>query len=460
MKFYGREQELRTLQQAFDLDTLDGAIIYGSRSLGKTTLIRKAAESFDGAFVYYQCLKSSDAINARGLSQAARDALNDVFLSENASFAEVVEYLFHRGQSEPLLLVLDEYPYLSNRLEIDTKLQSLIDQYRHSSKMKIILSGSSVSVMESILDEANPLHGRFRYKMQIDAFDYFEASRFYPNASNEEKMAYYAVFGGIPYYLSMIDESLGFEENVKRLILDPYAPLENEILSTMKEEYGKIENASILMDALSKGKHSHSDIKAVFAAQAPSSDLNYLLEQMVGMRFVGKRYSINDYGKKKPYYDIEDNLFSFYFSLVFPNASRRAILNVDTFFDRYVKQKLYADFIPAKFESACKQFLVRKNKEGFFEPPFTALGPYSYNNSKQKKNGQFDIVGECDEGLYFFECKYTNEKIGQSVYDEEVRQIAEAGLKAKKLGFFSKSGFAQFPQRHDCLCYDLDDLFR
>lgn len=460
MHFYGREQELQALAQTLALDTLDGAIIYGRRRFGKTTLIRKAAESFGGAFVYYQCLKASDAINVRGLAQAAGDALGDVFLSENATFSEVVEYLFRRGQNEPLLLALDEYPYLSGREEIDTRIQSLIDRFRHSSRMKVILAGSSIGIMETILDESNPLHGRFRCKIQLDAFDYLEASRFYPSASNEDKIAYYSVFGGIPYYLSMIDEKLGFEENLKRLVLGPFAPLESEILSTMREEYGKIENATILMTALSEGKHSHSDIKAAFMAQAPSCDFNYLLEQMIGMRFVSKRYSINDYGQKKPYYGIEDNLLSFYYSLVFPNASRRAILSVDGFYSRFVKDRLFAEFIPARFESICKQFLIHKNKEGLFDPPFIALGPYSYNDAKKKKNGQFDIVAEYEDGLCFFECKYTKEKVGQSVYDEEVKQIQELGLKAKKFGFFSKSGFADFKQSNECLCYSLDDLFR
>ena len=459
MEFYGRERELKTLTGLFGLETLDGAIVYGRRRFGKTTLIKKAAESFRGAFVYYQCLRASDAINARGLLQSAGDALSDVFVAENPTFADVLEYLFRRGSEESILLVLDEYPYLSNRREMDTRLQSLLDRYRHHSKMKLILAGSSIDVMETLLDRSNPLHARFRYRMQIDAFDYLDASLFYPRASREEKVAYYAVFGGIPYYLSMIDAHLGFEENLKRLILDPDAPLESEILSTMRGEYGKIENASTVMDALCEGKHAHSDIKAALTRQFPNSDVNYLLEKMVAMRFVSKRYAINDGGKKKPYYDIEDNLTSFYFSLVYPNLSRRAVLSVDVFFSHFIRQKLYSDFIPKKFEGICKQFLIRKNKAGDFDPPFLAIGPYAYNDPKRKKNGQFDLVGECDDGLVFFECKHTKEKVGQSAYDEEVGQIADAGLKAKRLGFFSKSGFAEFPARGECLCYDLNDLF-
>ncbi|MCR5079417.1 MAG: hypothetical protein K6B65_05855 [Bacilli bacterium] len=459
MEFVARKEELNALRVMMKLNTLDGAVIYGKKKIGKTALIIEASKSFKGAFIYYQCLKSSDAINAKGLIQAIKDNLNDVFLSDNSSFSEVLEYIFVRGKSEPILLALDEYPYLSNRTTIDTKMQSLIDTYRHDSKMKVILAGSSIGVMETILDETNPLHGRFRYKMQIDAFDYLDASKFYPSASLEDKVAYYAVFGGIPYYLSMIDGSLTFEENLKRLVLDKFAPLESEILSTMKEEYEKIENATILMDAITRGKHSHGDIKDLYMSQSPKSDMNYLLDQLVKLRFLSKTYAINDYGKKKPYYDIEDNLFAFYFSLIYPNVSRRALLSSNEFYSRFVKERLFSSFIPKRFEGICKEYLIRKNKEGMFVSPFLSLGSYTYNNPKAHKNGQFDIVGKKEDGLYVFECKYTAEKVGESVYEEEKRQIEEAGIKVKTMGFFSKSGFTSFKGKEDCLCYDLNDIF-
>ncbi len=112
-----------------------------------------------------------------------------------------------------------------------------------------------------------------------------------------------------------------------------------------------------------------------------------------------------------------------------------------------------------RFVGICKEYLIRKNKEGAFVSPFLSLGSYIYNNPKAHKNGQFDIVGEKEDGLYVFECKYASEKIGLSVYEEEKRQIEEAGINTKTMGFFSKSGFTSFKGKEDCLCYDLNDLF-
>ena len=165
------------------------------------------------------------------------------FLPNNITFTEVLDYLFIRSLSTPILLVLDEYSYLLDRTYIDSFLQSRMDQYKDNSQMKIILSGSYIDIMDQLLDINNPLHGRFKYKIRLEAFDYYEASNFYKNASLEDKIKYYAVFGGVPYYLSLINENKSFEENVKDLILSEYAPLEN---TTMKDEYSKIDKSIYL----------------------------------------------------------------------------------------------------------------------------------------------------------------------------------------------------------------------
>ena len=215
MDFFGRIKELETLKNMYLEKGLTGAIIYGRRRFGKSTLIKESSKYFDGLFIYFQCLKALDIVNAQGLSMVIKDKIPDAFLSQNASFTEVLDFLFIKSLSLPILLVLDEYSYLNNREYIDSFLQSRIDQYKDTSKMKIILSGSYVDIMDHLLDMNNPLHGRFKYKIKLEAFNYYEASNFYKNVSLEDKVKYYAVFGGVPYYLSMLDTNKSFEENVK-----------------------------------------------------------------------------------------------------------------------------------------------------------------------------------------------------------------------------------------------------
>lgn len=460
MDFIGRKEELNTLSNLYNEKGLDGAIVYGRRRFGKTTLIKKSSESFKGIFIYYQCLKAVDQINAQGLASLVKSSLNNVSISTKASFMDVIDYIFSRSVDTPILLVLDEYPYLINRPSIDTYIQSLMEKYKETSQLKLILSGSYVDIMEHLLDSRNPLHGRFRYKIKIDAFDYFDSASFYPQASNEDKVRYYSVFGGIPYYLSMLDTSKTFEENIISLILSRFAPLEDEINSTMKEEYSKIENASLVMDLIMRGKHSYSDIKKVFAELSPNSDLAYLLDQLVDMGYLSKTFPINNGSMRKAFYSISDNLFAFYFGLVYPYSAQKSILPDEVFFLTFIKDKLNDSFIPHCFEGICREYLVRKNKERRWNPPLLSIGSYTYNDAKRKKNGQFDLVSSDSKGNIFYECKFTNEKVGLSVFDEEERQLKDLNLEYYRLGFFSKAGFEKGRWSDDCLCFTLDDLYR
>lgn len=459
MDFFGRIKELEALKNMYLDKGLTGAIIYGRRRFGKSTLIKESSKYFDGLFIYFQCLKALDIVNAQGLSMVIKDKIPDAFLSQNASFTEALDFLFLKSLSLPILLVLDEYSYLNNREYIDSFLQSRIDQYKDTSKMKIILSGSYVDIMDHLLDMNNPLHGRFKYKIKLEAFNYYEASNFYKNVSLEDKVKYYAVFGGVPYYLSMLDTNKSFEDNVKYLLLSEFAPLENEINTTMKEEYSKVENAAFVMDLITRGKHSYSDIKAVFNINAPKSDLAYLLNQLVDMHFITKTYALNEKNEKKAYYDIDDNLFSFYFKLIYPTLAYKAILTTDKYFEQ-IKEKMYSEFIPLKFEKLCKEFLIRKNKNDEFNPPLLLIGSYTYNNPKLHKNGQFDIVTYDELGYTFYECKYTNSLVDKSIYLEEINQLNDAKITNYRLGFFSKSGFSNDNEFTNCNLFILEDLYK
>lgn len=42
--------------------------------------------------------------------------------------------------------------------------------------------------MNQLLNINNPLHERFKYKIKLEAFNYYEASNFYKNVSLEDKV--------------------------------------------------------------------------------------------------------------------------------------------------------------------------------------------------------------------------------------------------------------------------------
>ena len=76
---------------------------------------------------------------------------------------------------------MDEYPYLRQTVAgLDSILQSLIDTYRERSQLKLILCGSFVDTMKSLMLEENPLYGRVTLGLHVHPMDYFESAQFYP----------------------------------------------------------------------------------------------------------------------------------------------------------------------------------------------------------------------------------------------------------------------------------------
>ncbi len=70
--------------------------------------------------------------------------------------------VFRLSEKERLILVIDEYPYVARAAKgLASTLQLLIDKFRDTSKMMLILCSSSMSSMEEhVLAYKVPLYGR------------------------------------------------------------------------------------------------------------------------------------------------------------------------------------------------------------------------------------------------------------------------------------------------------------
>lgn len=133
-------------------------------------------------------------------------------------------------------------------------------------------------------------------------------------------------------------------------------------------------------------------------------------------------------------------------------------MNVNQFFLSYIKEDFYSQFIPMIFEKVVKQYLIKRNKEGIIKPSFSKIGTYWYDDIKNKKNGQFDVVTYDTMGYVFYEVKYTNSKINDNVVAKEILKISFLGLNYRKLGFVSKNGF-DVTEKDKYILISLDEIY-
>lgn len=320
-------------------------------------------------------------------------------------------------------------------------IQSLVDKYRSNTKLKLIILGSYVDIMRSLLEHSNPLFGRVDLVIDLKQMDYYESSLFYPDMSDEDKVRIYSVFGGIPYFNRLVDDKKSVKENIIDLIASPGARLENEVSMYLNAEISKMVNANEVFQALARGFCKYSDILSQSHVSSGPTLVD-VLEKLIRMEVVEKRTPINDeHNKKKAGYYICDNLSLFYYRYIFKYSSQLKIMDPEVFYDKYISSDFEENYVPHKFEEICRQYLIRQNILGNITPVIEKIGKYYYDDPKTRNNGEFDVVTLDEKGYVFYEVKFRKKKISKEVIEEEVRQVKETGLDCYKYVFFARAGF-------------------
>ena len=456
--FYGRESERKKLSRMFHSDGQMVSLIYGRRRIGKSELIKQVLKEAKQKSIYYECKQTTERNNVNSLAELIGEAF-DFPTPAFGDMERLLQFLFKKSQQIPLILVLDEYPYLrENAKGIDSILQSVIDSYKDTSNIKLIICGSYVDTMKALLEKQNPLYGRIDLTIRLEPMDYYDSALFYSGFSAEDKVRLFSVFGGIPYYNRLIDNKKSVRENVIDLIASPGARLENEVSMYLNSEISKITNANEVFEVLAKGYSRYKDILDQSNVSSGPALVD-ILDKLMRMDIVAKEAPINDENnRKKAGYFISDNLSLFYYKYIFRNISRMNIMDPDVFYDKYIADDFESKHVPKIFENICKQYLILKNRRGMMDQIFEKIGKYYYDDPIERKNGEFDIVTWDDLGYIFYEAKFRKDPVTESMIQNEIRQVKQTGLKCYKYGFFSRSGFL-CEQTEDRILIELDELY-
>ena len=190
--FLGRENELKTLDIFYSKNRLQAALVYGRRRIGKTELIKHSLSRLSCTSIYFESKETFEENNVASFSEIISDILGFPPLAFK-NIEEVLEFVFKQASQKEIVLVIDEYSYLRKVVKgLDSIIQYLIDKYKSSSMLKLILCGSYIDTMESLLEKQNPLFGRFDLVINLKAMNYREAALFYENFSDEDKVRLYS----------------------------------------------------------------------------------------------------------------------------------------------------------------------------------------------------------------------------------------------------------------------------
>ncbi len=438
--FIGRENELNTLNKLYSSDKFEFAVIYGRRRVGKTALISEFTKDKDT--IFFTGVETNAKQNLDNFSRCIMEYNTGIAVDSSfVSFQSALEYVFELAKTKRIVLVIDEYPYVAHASKsLASTLQLLIDKNKDSSKLFLILCGSSMAYMEDhVLAYKAPLYGRRTAQFKIKPFDFFEACRYFIKLSGTDKALAYGIVGGTPQYLMQLDDNLSIEENIKNTHLNPTSSIFEEPNNLLKQEVREPAIYNAVITAIATGSSKMNEISQKI--DEDTSVCATYIRNLITLGIVKKESPYGEKSTRKTIYSIEDNMFRFWYRFVPENTSIISRGAVDLAYKR-IEPEL-SSYMGGVFEDICKQYLWRLLLEGKCAVNFTDIGRWWGANPKTKTQEEIDIMGTDKDSALFGECKWTNEKVDRQVLETLVERSALFNYKKTYFYLFAKTGFTK-----------------
>jgi len=397
--FYDRKPELSILNEAVNSERAELIILYGRRRIGKTSLSRRLLEQYSGIYIYVG-------------SSSVQEFLTDASKAMGKTFSSLddfLDYVFLEFGKERKILILDEYQRISKKLS--PRVQYHWDASANKSKIKLLLLGSTIGMVERDISYTGPLYGRSTKIIRLDGFDYKTVREIF-REKEEDILKIYSILGGTPHYLMLYEKSKTIEENIRNMFLKPGAPLYEEVERLLLTELRDPSRYLEILEAISMGKVTLKEISDYTGLER--HQLKKYLLILEKLTLIERETSIIKRGI--PRYNYRDNFFHFYMKFIYPN-----IPFIELRQEEYVLKKIMTELkshIGRVFEKVCLSILSKK------------FHGYKVGAYWDREGNEVDAIAISEEKVMFFECK-----IGKLSRSDAIKFKGKISILAKKLNF-------------------------
>ena len=439
--FIGRSNELHTLQDLYTSNQFEFIVIYGRRRVGKTALISEFINDKDA--IYCMGVESNAKQNLENFSRAILEydtgiSTETIFLS----FQAALEYVFERSREHRLILAIDEYPYMARASRsLASTLQLMIDRYKSTSKLMLILCGSSMSYMEDhVLSYKAPLYGRRTAQMKVLPFDFADTLKCFPAFSGEEQALVYGMVGGTPQYLLYMDEQRSITDNIKNTFLNSSSALFEEPENLLKQEVREPALYNAIITAIAAGASRMSEITTKVGE--PTSVCSVYLKNLIALGLVQKEIPYGEKSSRKTIYRVADNMFRFWYRFIPENYALIMRGGSEIAYQRI--EPHLSTYMGTIFEDICREYLWRLLLDGTCPVHFTNLGRWWGSNPATHLQEEIDIMGvQGKEAALFAECKWSNALVDSHILDRLKERSRLFHYPTVHLYLFAKKGFTK-----------------
>lgn len=340
-------------------------LLYGRRRVGKTALLLHWIGANNIPHTYWPAEKEPAGLQRRKLY--AR--MQNIPLRQSPifdSWAELWDAVANVIGQKRHILILDELPYAA---ESDpaalSALQHAWDHHFQQSNIVIVLCGSQVKAMESLQFHQSPLFGRLTGQWHLQSLSFATLREFLPDWSDEERVAAYAIVGGIPAYLNWLNPSLSLVENIRQVILAEGGMFLAEPTFLLYDEVREPQSYLVILKAIGLGNHTLRDISNY--TLIATSHLSTYLSRLQELKIVERRLPATVPPTKRRRsrqgrYHLQDPFFRFYFRFIAP-FHEYLPFDTDLVLEK-VKQELRAFVGQTTFEELAQLWVIQQGKAG------------------------------------------------------------------------------------------------
>lgn len=455
------------------------ALVRGRRRQGKSFLLRRLTESAGG--FYFQALEQerSQALEGLGIALGEYLAVPGGRLAFDGWDEALGALAQLRRGDEPAVAVIDEFPYLlAHSPELPSQLQRHIDASRdRGPAVRLVVCGSALSVMASLLEGAQALRGRASHDLPLATFDFRTAARFWGIDDAKTAFHVHAVIGGTPGYRDLIPANppkrmADFTRWLQQGVLNPASAMFREDDYLLTEERSLTDRAlyHAVVGAIAGSNTSQGAIAAALGRDARA--VQHPLKALEDAGFVERHDDV--LRSRRPIYRLGDPIVRFHHVVTRADLARFE----DRRFDEAwadARPRFSTHILGPHFEQLARDFTFKFAAPATTGGPVASAGPAVVNDPKERTQHQLDVVASSRNRTGATRVT----AIGEAKHTNRARTIADLGrldhirtlladrgqaTLATKLLLFSASGFdanltAAAEERDDLELIDLDRMY-
>jgi uncharacterized protein len=318
MIFLGRTRELGRLRAAFDRRDASILRVTGMRGVGKSALLRRACADFSS--LVFRCAPASDQAQRAALQAALGTPIAGVHdSSELKSWAALLQdaaEMAEPGGRGFVLVVDDAYRLAHGRSRLESPLAAVVDRARAEQRALHV-----VLVSHDRASLSFPKLGAFTGgDLHVEPLPFRSAIGLLPGSKPRDFIRSYAVFGGVPRTLGLLDPALTLSTNIRNIMLEPEADLSAVGADWLERDVQNPTRYYAVLSALSHGQADWAAVHAGVPDLTASGQVAPYVQRLEDLGVVRVSRSLDAAPRSRSRrYQVTDPFLAFWFRFGLPN---------------------------------------------------------------------------------------------------------------------------------------------